>query len=179
MAQNADNPRPRGAKRAESRSDQAAKAAVGSGFEFAAAVAAFAIGGHFLDKWQGTTPLWTIIGAAIGFIGGGYNLYKSARRLMASSAPRSGASAGRVHASGDGKLPEAGPTTSATHGNEHVPAFQERTRPSRGDRGMFGRDQPEDDEIVSADEIRWPKDAPANDTTDEPWGAEETGGETR
>ena len=145
--------------------DRAMKAAAGSGFEFAASVAAFAVGGYFLDRWQGTSPMWTLIGTAIGFIGGGYNLYKATRGITrAGQRDRRRDARQRVEAreAASSGTPEPTGHSGAVH--EHVPAFEDSPRRARTDFGMFGRTEATDEDMVAEDEIRWPEGMPADDT---------------
>ena len=48
----------------------------GMGFEFAAALACFALIGYWVDRHWGTGPWGIVIGAALGLIGGTYNLIR-------------------------------------------------------------------------------------------------------
>ncbi|MEM1423349.1 MAG: AtpZ/AtpI family protein [Planctomycetota bacterium] len=144
--------------------DRATRAAAYSGFEFAASVAAFAVGGYFLDRWRGTTPLWTIVGASIGFIGGGYNLYKATRRIMRSQR-RSGPARGTGQRVETGATPVAEDRqghSGAVH--EHVPAFRKEPRRERNDFGMFGRTEATEEDMLPEEELRWPEGALADDT---------------
>jgi len=49
----------------------------GSGIELAAAVGGFAFVGHLIDRSRGSHPKGLLIGAALGLIGGFYNLIKA------------------------------------------------------------------------------------------------------
>lgn len=60
----------------------------GVGFEFVAAVGGFAAVGYWVDLKFDSSPLWLLVAAALGLIGGTYNLI---RRSMAAFAPPSGA----------------------------------------------------------------------------------------
>ena len=53
---------------------------LGVGLELAGAVAVFTAAGYFFDRWRGTDPWGTLIGAALGIIGGLYNMVKTAMR---------------------------------------------------------------------------------------------------
>ena len=73
-------------------SDRSMSTAWGSavvGFEFCAAIGGFAVIGYFIDRWQGTEPVWTLVLTGLGFIGGGYNLYKEVKKLQRQNARRS------------------------------------------------------------------------------------------
>ena len=48
----------------------------GVGIEFAAALAGFALVGYWIDRRYGTDPWGIVIGAALGLIGGTYNLVR-------------------------------------------------------------------------------------------------------
>ncbi len=48
----------------------------GVGIEFAAAVAAFALVGYWIDRHYQTGPWGVLIGAGLGLIGGTYNLVR-------------------------------------------------------------------------------------------------------
>ena len=48
----------------------------GVGFEYAAAVAGFALVGYWVDRHWDTKPWGIVIGAALGLIGGTYNLIR-------------------------------------------------------------------------------------------------------
>ncbi|MCB9838068.1 MAG: AtpZ/AtpI family protein [Phycisphaeraceae bacterium] len=48
------------------------------GTEFVAAIAGMLILGLLLDRWVGTSPILTVIGAVVGLLGGGYNLIRQA-----------------------------------------------------------------------------------------------------
>ncbi len=50
----------------------------GVGFEFAAALVVFALIGYWIDRTFGTEPWGLVIGAALGLIGGTYNLIREA-----------------------------------------------------------------------------------------------------
>ena len=58
------------------------------GTEFVAAIAGMLILGLLLDKWWGTTPVLTIIGAVVGLLGGGYNLIRQALQAEKKAAAR-------------------------------------------------------------------------------------------
>ena len=48
----------------------------GIGLEFAAAVAGFTLIGYWIDGHYQSSPKGVLIGAALGIIGGGYNLIR-------------------------------------------------------------------------------------------------------
>lgn len=48
----------------------------GVGIEYAAAVAGFALVGYWIDRHYGSGPWGVLIGAALGLIGGTYNLVR-------------------------------------------------------------------------------------------------------
>ena len=52
----------------------------GVGLELAAGIGIMAYLGHLFDGWQGTKPWGLLVGAALGFGGGIYNLLKDATR---------------------------------------------------------------------------------------------------
>lgn len=154
---------------------RASRQAAGAGFEFAASVGAMTILGYFVDRWLDTSPTWLLVGALVGFIGGGWNLYKAVKKMMRAN-ERAEATARAVRLD-DPKKEPAGFGSPASAGR--APVVRERElppiakepprRPRSGpvsDRGMFGRTQPTDDELAPEDEIRWPSDARANDTLD-------------
>ena len=58
------------------------------GTEFVAAIAGMLLLGLLLDRWWGTTPALTIIGAVVGLIGGGYNLIRNALQAEKKAAAR-------------------------------------------------------------------------------------------
>ncbi len=70
-------PDPRDAKSSRSQTLSGA----GMGFEFAAAIVGTTLLGWLLDKWIGSTPIWTLVGALVGIVGGTYNLIRTAYRL--------------------------------------------------------------------------------------------------
>ncbi len=51
------------------------------GMEFVVMFGLFVAGGYWLDARMKTMPLWTLIGAGVGFVGGLYRLVRSAREL--------------------------------------------------------------------------------------------------
>jgi F0F1-type ATP synthase assembly protein I len=52
----------------------------GLGVEFAAAVGGLTILGWWIDRTFDTQPTWTIVGCAVGFVGGLRNLIVAARK---------------------------------------------------------------------------------------------------
>lgn len=75
-----DDPR----KRRESRFPGLARYA-SLGFELAAAIVGFTLIGVWVDQWQQSFPLWTLIGAGLGIIGGFYNFIREALELSRST----------------------------------------------------------------------------------------------
>lgn len=57
-------------------------AMAGAGIELAAVVTVMLLIGKFLDRYFGTDPWLLVTGAAIGFIGGLYNLIKRFKRFL-------------------------------------------------------------------------------------------------
>jgi F0F1-type ATP synthase assembly protein I len=55
---------------------QRASSALGFGSAFAGGMAVFSLGGHWLDVKFGKEPLFTLIGIALGFVFGGWELWK-------------------------------------------------------------------------------------------------------
>jgi len=53
----------------------------GIGFELAASILGAMLAGWLLDRWLGTGPMWMLIGAGVGIIGGGYNFIRSAMKM--------------------------------------------------------------------------------------------------
>lgn len=54
----------------------------GIGIEFAAAVGGFAAVGYWIDRTYGSAPWGVIVGAALGLIGGMYNLVKASLKAF-------------------------------------------------------------------------------------------------
>jgi ATP synthase protein I len=50
--------------------------ASGIGFSLVASLVVCIVGGVLLDQWQETTPLFTLIGVALGLIAAAYQLYE-------------------------------------------------------------------------------------------------------
>ena len=50
--------------------------AAGLGFSLVASLIVCIAGGVWLDSWQDTTPLFTLIGVALGLIAAAYQLYE-------------------------------------------------------------------------------------------------------
>ena len=61
----------------------------GIGFEFAAALAGFTLIGLWIDRSYGTTPRYTLIGAVLGIVGGGYNFIRSSLSALREANRRS------------------------------------------------------------------------------------------
>lgn len=51
------------------------------GFELGAGLFAFTGLGYLADRYWNTSPTWTIVGAALGFLGGGYNFIRKALEI--------------------------------------------------------------------------------------------------
>jgi len=49
---------------------------VSFGFNLAVGMSVFILGGYWLDQHQGNGSRWTIIGTALGFVYGAYEVYK-------------------------------------------------------------------------------------------------------
>ena len=62
----------------------------GLGFEFAAAVAGFALVGYWLGGYFGNVRLGLAIGAGLGVVGGMYNLIRAALARSGGKDPGSG-----------------------------------------------------------------------------------------
>lgn len=60
----------------------------GLGFEFAAAVAGFTLLGYWVGKYFGNAALGIVIGAALGLIGGMYNLLRATLAASGGAADR-------------------------------------------------------------------------------------------
>ena len=57
------------------------------GFSLAVPLVVFIVGGIFLDKKVGTSPLFLLIGIVFGFIGAGYGLYDTVKRIPTGRRP--------------------------------------------------------------------------------------------
>jgi len=55
---------------------------MGVGIEFCLVVGVFALIGYFLDKWEGTSPGWMVIGFFVGFGVMLYNIIRRARNTQ-------------------------------------------------------------------------------------------------
>lgn len=77
----------------------------GMGLELAGSIVILALIGWAVDRWAGTSPIWTLVGAGIGFIGGGYNFIRRARAMSRTNAARHKDEAPRPAA----RAPERGP----------------------------------------------------------------------
>lgn len=67
----------------------------GMGLELAGVIAILALIGWAVDRKFGVSPMWTLVGAGIGFVGGGYNFIRRVRamsRANARSRPRGASS---------------------------------------------------------------------------------------
>ena len=58
----------------------------GMGLELAGSIVILALIGWAVDRWAGTSPVWTLVGAGVGFIGGGYNFLRRARSMSRTNA---------------------------------------------------------------------------------------------
>lgn len=73
----------------------------GMGLELAGSIVVLGFIGWAVDRWAGTSPVWTLVGAGIGLIGGGYNFLRRARAMSRAAAqprqdrPRIAGSKGR------------------------------------------------------------------------------------
>lgn len=63
---------------------------VGLGFEFAAAVAGLTLVGYWLGGYFGNAALGIVIGAAVGLVGGMYNLLRATLATSGRSGEREG-----------------------------------------------------------------------------------------
>ncbi len=61
----------------------------GIGVEFAAALAGFALLGYWVDSHYGTRPWCLVIGAALGLVGGTYNLIRDSMAAFKEQNPGS------------------------------------------------------------------------------------------
>jgi F0F1-type ATP synthase assembly protein I len=57
------------------------------GVSLAVPLVFFIVGGIFLDKKTGTSPLFLLIGVVFGFIGAGYALYDTVRKIPTGGRP--------------------------------------------------------------------------------------------
>ncbi len=55
---------------------------MGVGIEFCLVVGVFVLIGYFLDKWEGTSPGWMVIGFFVGFGVMLYNIIRRARNTQ-------------------------------------------------------------------------------------------------
>jgi hypothetical protein len=72
-----DQPRRRGSGADDSFSRAALGRYLTQGFQFAVVLLVFTVGGYWLDNRLHTLPLLTLVGAAIGGVGGFMHLYRS------------------------------------------------------------------------------------------------------
>lgn len=70
--------------------------------ELAFSIIGMTLLGWLIDRWAATTPLWTLVGAAIGAFGGFYNFLKKALALNRQEA----AAYNRAHPKGVGPKPD-------------------------------------------------------------------------
>jgi ATP synthase protein I len=90
-----------------------------AGLQFFAAVTLFTLAGHWLDRQLGTTPLFILLGLALGFGGGFYSLY---RELFVEKAPKTPSRRERE------RVDKAGGRSPAAEGSrEGVGRFREKT----------------------------------------------------
>ncbi|MEM8834872.1 MAG: AtpZ/AtpI family protein [Planctomycetota bacterium] len=64
----------------------------GMGLELVGAIIVLTLAGWGFDRWQGTSPTGTLVGALLGLVGGGYNFWKEARRLIKANSPSTASS---------------------------------------------------------------------------------------
>lgn len=74
----------------------------GVGMEFAAAVAGLSLAGYWIDRHYGSGPWGLLAGAALGLVGGTYNLIRQATARPSKPAGKDGAGGP------DGGGPDAG-----------------------------------------------------------------------
>lgn len=53
----------------------------GMGLELVGGMLGMMAIGWFLDRWQGTSPRWTTVGAVVGLVAGGVNFIRKALAL--------------------------------------------------------------------------------------------------
>lgn len=58
----------------------------GMGLQLAASMGLLAFGGYWLDRWLGTLPLFLVVGAFAGLLGGTVSIVKRVSRWRGSSA---------------------------------------------------------------------------------------------
>ncbi|MFM9957493.1 MAG: AtpZ/AtpI family protein [Phycisphaerales bacterium] len=78
------SPVSRPSERRGSAGDRAASSrgrAYGVAMELAGSIIGMALIGWFIDRWQGTSPLWTLILTGVGGVGGFYNFLRKALAL--------------------------------------------------------------------------------------------------
>lgn len=112
------------------------------GIEFAAAIGGFTLIGYFIDVKAGTQPVWTIVLATLGFIGGTYNLFKEVKKMQARTNRRS--------------VRKDSGTANPQSASAEVAAKRGRPRPT-GRVDLFGR-QEIDLEDLDEVELDWPED---------------------
>lgn len=60
----------------------------GMGMELTGSIVGMALLGWLVDRWQGTSPLWTLVLLGVGMVGGGYNFLRSARAISRAEADK-------------------------------------------------------------------------------------------
>lgn len=115
----------------------------GVGFEFAGAVAGFALIGWWLDGRYGWSPWGVVIGAALGLIGGTYNLirqslmaFKDADRERKLKFGAAESERGQQQQRVEGRRREARPAPEDQAPMDHAPSDQ-----SQGDQQQGGQQQ--------------------------------------
>lgn len=105
---------------------QRSSRAYGVAIELAGSIIGMTLLGWLLDRWVGTSPMWTLVGAGIGAVGGFYNFMRKAMALNREEA----AAFRREHPKGVSKR-VGGPTDPGMFargevevGDEDVPDFK-------------------------------------------------------
>jgi len=60
----------------------------GMGMELTGSIVGMALLGWLIDRWQGTSPVWTLVLLAVGMVGGGYNFLRGARAISRAEAAK-------------------------------------------------------------------------------------------